>query len=120
MRRELFAWALLTALALRTSMTSADPLPTEIALARRLFADAKTAEDAKDWPTAASHLRDAISIKETSGLRFHLAYCEEQQGLLVESLVDYDRADDLSLDRNDEFRAQIPARKHRSANEYRP
>jgi hypothetical protein len=111
MRRELFAWALLTALALRTSSVGADPLPTEIALARRLFADAKAAEEAKDWPTAASRLRDAISIKETSGLRFHLAYCEEQQGLLVEALVDYERADDLSVDRNDEFRAQIPARR---------
>jgi hypothetical protein len=92
-------------------MASADPLPTEIALARRLFADAKVAEEAKDWPTAASRLRDAISIKETSGLRFHLAYCEEQQGLLVEALVDYERADDLSVDRNDDFRAQIPARR---------
>jgi hypothetical protein len=101
----------MTALALRTSMPSADPLPTEIALARRLFADAKVAEDGKDWPTAASRLRDAISIKETSGLRFHLAYCEEQQGLLVEALVDYERADDLSVDRNDDFRAQILVRR---------
>jgi hypothetical protein len=111
MRRELLARAVMTALALRTSMPSADPLPTEIALARRLFADAKVAEEAKDWPTAASRLRDAILIKETSGLRFHLAYCEEQQGLLVEALVDYERADDLSVDRNDDFRTQLPARR---------
>jgi hypothetical protein len=103
--------AAVAVLTLGTSAMAADPLPTEIALARRLFSDARTAEDAKDWPTAVSKLRDAISIKETPGLRFHLAYCEEQQGMLVEALVDYERADDLSMDKNDEFRAQIPGRR---------
>jgi hypothetical protein len=112
MKRELFARMMAAAvLTLGTSAIAADPLPTEIALARRLFSEARTAEDAKDWPTAVSKLRDAISIKETPGLRFHLAYCEEQRGMLVEALVDYERADDLSADKNDEFRAQIPARR---------
>jgi hypothetical protein len=112
MRKEVFAW--LAALAVSTQSTSApaaDPPPTEIALARRLFADARTAEEAKDWASAASKLREAISIKETSGLRFHLAYCEEQQGMLVEALVDYERADDLSVEKDEELRAQIPARR---------
>lgn len=103
--------ASMLALVLETSALGAEPPPTEIALARRLFADARTAEESKDWPTAASKLRDAISIKETSGLRFHLAYCEEQQGMLVEALIDYERAEDLSADKNDDFRAQIPARR---------
>jgi hypothetical protein len=69
------------------------------------------AEDAKDWALAASKLRDAIAIKETGGLRFHLAYCEEQQGLLVEALVDYERSDDLTAGSTEEFRAQLPAKR---------
>lgn len=74
----------------------AEPSPAEIATARRLFADAIVAEESKDWPLAAAKLREAISIKETAGLRFHLAYCEEQQGKLVQALVEYERAAELA------------------------
>jgi hypothetical protein len=100
-------WALL----LGTAPLAADPISTEIVLARALFAEARAAEEAKDWSLAASKLRDAIAIKETGGLRFHLAYCEEQQGLLVEALVDYERSDDLTVGTNEEFRAQLPAKR---------
>ena len=44
---------------------------------------------------AEEKLREALAIKETPGLRYHVAYCQEQQGKLVEALVDYDRADEL-------------------------
>src|SRR4051812_17124430 len=94
-----------------TPLVAADPLPAEIALARRLFAEARAAESNKDWSVAGSKLRDAISIKETAGLRFHLAYCEEQQGMLVEALNDYERAEDLLTQPNDDFRAQLPSKK---------
>jgi len=103
------AMAWMTAAMLGTTSLSADPLPTEIVLARRLFAEARTAEEAKDWASAAAKLREAIAIKDTAGLRFHLAYCEEQQGLLVEALVDYERSEDLATG-NEEFRAQLPAK----------
>ena len=83
----------------------------EIVLARALFAEARAAEEAKDWALAASKLREAIAIKETGGLRFHLAYCEEQQGQLVEALVDYERSDDLTVGTSEEFRAQLPAKR---------
>jgi hypothetical protein len=96
---------------LGTALVSADPISTEIVLARSLFADARAAEDAKDWRLAASKLREAIALKETGGLRFHLAYCEEQQGLLVEALVDYERSDDLTVGTNEEFRKQLPAKR---------
>jgi hypothetical protein len=109
MKKGLMAWLL--ALLLGTSPLAADPVSTEIVLARALFAEARMAEDAKDWALAASKLREAIAIKETGGLRFHLAYCEEQQGLLVEALVDYERSDDLTVGANDEFRAQLPAKR---------
>src|SRR5438046_985698 len=112
MARGSFARRLaLAVLALRADAWAGDPATTEIAVARRLFAEARTSEDAKEWASAAAKLREAISIKETSGLRFHLAYCEEQQGMLVEALVDYERAEDLSGDKDEELRSQIPARK---------
>jgi hypothetical protein len=108
--RRVFAW-IAGALVLSAPAFAADPLPTELALARRLFSEARTAEDAKDWPVAVARLRDAISIKETPGLRFHLAYCQEQQKLLVEALLDYERAEDLPAGNSEEFRTQIPARR---------
>src|SRR5689334_12254262 len=109
MKKGPLTW--LGALLLATSPLAADPISAEIVLARALFAEARLAEEAKDWALAASKLRDAIAIKETAGLRFHLAYCEEQQGLLVEALVDYERSDDLTTGTNEEFRAQLPAKR---------
>jgi len=109
MKKGTLAWLL--ALLLGTTPLVADPISTEIVLARALFAEARAAEDAKDWALAASKLRDAIAIKETGGLRFHLAYCEEQQGMLVEALVDYERSDDLTAGATEEFRAQLPVKR---------
>jgi len=109
MTRERFAW--IAAVALGISTLGADAVPTEIALARRLFTEARAAEDAKDWPLATAKLREAISIKETAGLRFHLAYCEEQQSMLVEALVDYERSQDLTAGTNDDLRKQVPAKR---------
>jgi len=40
-------------------------------------------------------LRAALTVKDTPGLRFHLAHCEEEQGQLVEASLDYDRASEL-------------------------
>src|SRR6266542_602657 len=109
MTRERFAW--IAAVALGISTLGADAVPTEIALARRLFTEARAAEDAKDWPLATAKLREAISIKETAGLRFHLAYCEEQQSMLVEALIDYERSQDLTAGTNDDLRKQVPAKR---------
>jgi hypothetical protein len=109
MKKGPSAWIL--ALILATSPLAADPVSAEIVLARALFAEARAAEDAKDWALAASKLREAIAIKETGGLRFHLAYCEEQQGQLVEALVDYERSDDLTAGSTEEFRSQLPGKR---------
>lgn len=81
-------------LSLLPAVAAAEPTAAEIALARRLFSEARGAEDAGNWKLASTKLRDAIAIKETPGLRFHLAFCEEQLGMLVEAMVDYDRADE--------------------------
>lgn len=86
----------LLVLLLAPSIAAASPAAPDIARARRLFSEAVAAEDKKDWQLAASKLREAIAIKETAGLRFHLAYCEEQMGRLVEALTEYDRAAELA------------------------
>lgn len=72
--------------------------PAEIAVARRLFGEATKLEHAKQWAGAAKKLKGALDIKETPGLRFHLAYCEENMGKLVQALVDYDRAAEMISD----------------------
>jgi hypothetical protein len=73
----------------------ADPSAADIASARRLFSEATALREAGQWSEAAAKLREAIAIKETPGLRFHLAHCEEQEGHLLEARDDYDRADAL-------------------------
>ena len=72
-----------------------EPTAAEIAVARRLYRDAVSLEESGNWTEAEQKLREAIAIKETPGLRFHLAVAQEKQGKLVEALVDYDRADEL-------------------------
>ena len=72
-----------------------EPTPSEISVARRLFDEGKAAEDTARWREAADKFRQAAAIKDTPGLRFHLARCEEEQGAFVEALVEYDRAREL-------------------------
>jgi hypothetical protein len=73
----------------------AQPSASEITSARRLFSEAAALREAGQWSEAAAKLREAIAIKETPGLRFHLAHCEEQMGRLLDARDDYDRADEL-------------------------
>src|SRR4051812_27730192 len=74
---------------------AAEPTPSEISVARRLFDEGRAAEDAGRWREAAEKFRKATAIKDTPGMRFHLARCEEEQGAFVEALVEYDRAREL-------------------------
>jgi hypothetical protein len=74
---------------------AAEPTAAEIAVARRLFQEATELKEQKKWQQAAERFREAIKIKETPGLRFHLADTEEQLGHLVEAQVEYDRAGEL-------------------------
>jgi hypothetical protein len=78
-----------------TLSAHAEPSGGDLASARRLFSEATALREAGRWSEAAAKLREAIAIKETPGLRFHLAHCEEQEGLLLAARDDYDRADAL-------------------------
>jgi hypothetical protein len=77
------------------SHAAAEPTPSELSVARRLFDEGRVAEDAGRWREAADKFRGATAIKDTPGMRFHLARCEEEQGAYVEALVEYDRAREL-------------------------
>lgn len=88
------AWAI-APLVLSAGTALAEPSAANIAVARELFAESTELRNAGKWSEAAAKLREAIAIKETAGLRFHLAHCEEQLGQLVLAVGDYDRADEL-------------------------
>ncbi|HET9933622.1 MAG TPA: hypothetical protein VFQ35_23110 [Polyangiaceae bacterium] len=64
-------------------------------MARKLFEDAVRFEREQRWELAASKLNDAIAVKDTPGLRFHLAHCEDKLGHLVEAMIHYDHAREL-------------------------
>ena len=78
-----------------SAAAATEPTPSELSVARRLFDEGRTAEDAGRWHDAADKFRRATTIKDTPGMRFHLARCEEEQGAFVEALVEYDRAREL-------------------------
>jgi len=71
------------------------PSQGDVHLARELFADAVSLEAAGNYALAAQKLRAALEIKETPGLRYHLAHCEEQLGTFVAAAADYERAAEL-------------------------
>jgi hypothetical protein len=87
--------ALVPALQTPAVLAAPEPTPSELSVARRLFDEGRSAEDAARWREAADKFRRATVIKDTPGLRFHLARCEEEQGAFVEALVEYDRAREL-------------------------
>jgi len=74
---------------------AAEPSASEISVARRLFEEGAALENEGKWPQAAEKFRRAAAIKDTPGIRFHLARCEEERGALVEALLEYDRAREL-------------------------
>jgi hypothetical protein len=95
-RAHRISFALVALAALWTSAPAlAEPTAAEVAVARRAFAEATALEKEKKWAEAEGKLREAVAIKETPGLRYHLGFCLEHQGKLVEALVEYDRADEM-------------------------
>ncbi len=70
----------------------AEPSVEQLLRARDLFNEAERLEGASRWPAAALKLEEAISVKETPGLRYHLAFCQQRMGQLVKALGNYERA----------------------------
>ena len=95
LRRRTLAWLLVSAFALGARAAHADPSAAEISSAKHAFESAVSLEGERRWVEATVKLREAITVKDTPGLRFHLAHCEVEQGQLVEASLDYDRATEL-------------------------
>ncbi|MEZ4375515.1 MAG: hypothetical protein R3B07_32190 [Polyangiaceae bacterium] len=77
------------------AQSAPDPAPADdaaLAEARERFREATELEREGRWSEATAKLRAALDVRETPGLRFHLAYCEEHQGHYVEALTNYRRA----------------------------
>jgi hypothetical protein len=72
-----------------------EPSAADRARARRLFEEATELEAKHEWSLAATKLQEALGVVETPGLRYHLAYCQEGQGLMVEALANYERAQQM-------------------------
>jgi hypothetical protein len=64
-----------------------------VAIARERFAAAEKDEDAGLWSDALVKLRQVAAVRFTSGVRYHVALCEERTGQLVQALADYTEAD---------------------------
>jgi hypothetical protein len=80
---------------LAAPLVRAAPPSAEIARAKHLFAEAVALEESQAWHAAAEKLRQAIAIKETPGLRYHLAHCEEAADALLSAAQNYERAGEL-------------------------
>ncbi len=89
---------MILALALALSSPGRTATDDEIAVARRLFAEAEKAQKAERWQEAVEKLERVIAIKETAGVRFHLAICYENLGKLVKALEGFERAKALAVE----------------------
>jgi hypothetical protein len=72
----------------------AEPTASEVQVARDLFTEAEKDEDAGQYKVALEKLRRVGAVKMTPGVRFHMAHCEENLGLLVAAFADYTKAQD--------------------------
>jgi hypothetical protein len=75
-----------------SAVSRSEPTKAEVAIARRYFEQATVAENEAKWREAVGFLEKAVAIKETAGVRYHLGFAKENQGLLVEAMLEYQRA----------------------------
>ncbi len=78
-----------------SSDAGAQPTASEIVVARRMFEQGRALQEHNEWAHAIVKYRQALTIKDTPGLRYRVGYCEEQLGHLVEAGLEYKRAAEL-------------------------
>jgi hypothetical protein len=78
------------------SSALAAPTEAEIKAARRLFEQAQAHEAEGRWLDALGLLERILLVKETAGVRFHMALSRERLGQLLAAEADYRRAADLA------------------------
>jgi hypothetical protein len=83
---KLLGVTVLAASATLSAPAAASPTDAELKAARDLFADAVKDEDAGRWSDALDKLHHVADVKLTSGVRYHLALCDEHLGHMVAAL----------------------------------
>jgi hypothetical protein len=93
-RRLLPVAAVVAALAIPASpaIARAEPTEAELAQARERFKQARKLEDAGKWSEALEQLQRVAEVKMTPQVRFHIALCLENIGLLTQALDGYAQA----------------------------
>ncbi len=81
--------ALATSLAAPAPSAAASPTAADLEAARELFVAAEKDEDAGRWSDALDKLHRVANVKLTSGVRYHVALCEEHLGHMVTALDDF-------------------------------
>jgi hypothetical protein len=71
---------------------AAEPTPGQLQAARDLFTAATKDEDAQRWQEALEKLRRVADVKLTAGVRYHIAFCEENLGQTATALAHYTEA----------------------------
>jgi hypothetical protein len=97
-RRSARALAVAAAVALagpaaQGAPATGSPSPTQLATARELFAQGEHDEDEGRWQDALDKMRQVALVKQTAGIEYHIALCEEHLGLLVSALDDFRQAE---------------------------
>jgi hypothetical protein len=70
----------------------AGPTDEPLREARQTFVQAEADEDAGRWSDALQRLSAVSRIKDTAGVRYHIALCEEHLGRMAQALADYQSA----------------------------
>jgi hypothetical protein len=71
----------------------AAPSASDLRAARTLFGHAEEDEDAGRWDDAMAKLSEVLRVKDTAGVRYHVALCEEHLSKLAAAWADYNVAD---------------------------
>lgn len=95
MLRRSLALVLLCA-QLTPGLAQAAPNEAELNAARKMFEDAQAHEAQGRWIEALDLLKRILTVKETAGIRFHMAVCEEHLSQLLAAEADYRRASELA------------------------
>ncbi len=93
---------------------AAEPTAKELAQARDLFAKAEQREQASHFEEALPLLEQAVRIKTTPGLLFHIGYAKEKLGRYKEALAAYEEAERVARAEKKEevlaiLKEQLPA-----------
>lgn len=99
--RSWMVWGILVFLQTGVSQAWVNPAPLaavaapSLEEARGAFLDGRALMEQQKWAEAADKFVHAAKARNTPGLRYYIAYCLEQQGLLVEAHLEYQNAERL-------------------------